>query len=207
MQNARLLTHRSATAAALVKTSCIPSYGKTGDWLWDSRDLTIWTVVECNTGIVAGNLPCLKPLFRVVLGSTYGRGSRKASAPAYGYGSRPYGAGTRQSGAHSKGWGTLASNNTAKGEAYGKAGESYMLTTINAERDGKTGRQSPSASGEASERSGKSSTESLRRGQSNTGGLGGIKVDTEVNVVESHSPLEFGFDGIDAHRREKKDMV
>ena len=141
MQNTRPLTHRSATAAALVKTSYIPSYGKTGDWMWDSRDLTIWTVVECNTGIVAGNLPCLKPLFRVVLGSTYGRGSRKASAPAYGYGSRRYGAGTRQSGTHSKGWGTLASNNTAKGEAYGKTGEGYMLTTINAERDGKTGRK------------------------------------------------------------------
>lgn len=162
---------------------------------------------------MAGNLPCLKPLFRVVLGSTYGRGSRKASAPAYGYGSRPYGAGTRQSGAHSKGWGTLASNKSdgdrdGKVDAprqYGKQGESYMLTTINAERDCKRKRPTPSASGEEGEGSGKSSTDSLRRGHTNTGGLGGIKVDTEVNVVESHSPLEFGFD--DAHRRERKDMV
>ncbi|KAJ4339180.1 hypothetical protein N0V87_003354 [Didymella glomerata] len=195
-----------ATAAALVKTSCIPSYGKTGDWLWDSRNLTIWTVVECNTGIVAGNLPCLKPLFRVVLGSTYGRGSRKASAPAYGYGSRPYGAGTQRSGA--KGWGTLASNKSEGGDApkqYGKQGESYMLTTINADRDYKRRSPTPSATGEDGEGSGKSSTESLRRGHTNAGGLGGIKVDTEVNVVESHSPLEFGFD--DAHRRERKDMV
>lgn len=80
-----------------------------------------------------------------------------------------------------------------------------MLTTINAERDLKSGRKSPSASGEEREGSGKSSTESLHRGHTNIGGLGGIKVDTEVNVVESHSPLDFGFD--DGHRKEKKDMV
>lgn len=201
------LTHPSATAAALVKTSFLPSYGKTGDWLWDSRNLTIWTVVESNIGIIAGNLPCLKPLFRVVLGSTYGHGSRRRTVPQYGYGSRPYGAGTRQSGA--KGWGTLASNKTGEGDgdrdlprAYGK--ESYMLTTINADRDFKTKSGAPSTSGEEGESTGKSSTESLHRGHT-SGGLGGIKVDTEVNVVESHSPLDFGFE--DVVRRERKDMV
>ena len=39
------LTYNSATAAALIKTSFLPSYGRTGDWLWDSRNLTIWTAV------------------------------------------------------------------------------------------------------------------------------------------------------------------
>jgi hypothetical protein len=34
----------SATAAAVVKLSFIPNYGKTGDLLWDSTDITIWTV-------------------------------------------------------------------------------------------------------------------------------------------------------------------
>lgn len=197
----------SATAAALVKTSFIPSYGHTGDWLWDSRNLTIWTVVESNIGIIAGNLPCLKPLFRAVLGSTYGRGSRKTYAPQYGYGSRPYGAGTRQSGVPGKGWGTLASNRTTDGErdlssSYGQK-ESYLLTTINADRDIKAKSRS-SVNGEEGERTGKSSVESLTRGGM-SGRLGGIKVDTEVNIVESHSPLDFGFD--DANKREKKDMV
>lgn len=109
-----------------------------------------------------------------------------------------------------KGWGALASNRSevdrdaAGPKQYGKQGESYLLTTINADRDYKRKSPTPSASGEEGEGSGKSSTESLRRGHAN-GGLGGIKVDTEVNVVESHSPLEFGFD--DAHRRERKDMV
>jgi hypothetical protein len=69
----------SATVAALIKVTFLSSYGKTGDWLWDSRNLTIWTVIESNIGILAGNLPCLKPLFRAVLGSTYGRGTRKSS--------------------------------------------------------------------------------------------------------------------------------
>ncbi|KAJ4983126.1 integral membrane family protein [Stagonosporopsis vannaccii] len=193
-----------ATAAALIKTSFLPSYGKTGDWLWDSRNLTIWTVVESNIGIVAGNLPCLKPLFRAVLGSTYGRGSRKTSAPAYGYGSRPYGAGTRQSGA--KGWGALGSQRTADGEEEGVprgyAGkESFMLTTINAEREFR--RKSAAPSVEEGESTGKSSRESLARGNASPG-LGGIKVDTEVNVVESR-PLDFGFG--DTDKRERRDLV
>ncbi len=44
--------------------SYISNYGKAGDFLWDSANLTIWTVTECNTGIIAGCLACLKPLFR-----------------------------------------------------------------------------------------------------------------------------------------------
>jgi hypothetical protein len=34
----------SACAAAMVKTSFLINYGKTGDFLWDSTNLTIWTV-------------------------------------------------------------------------------------------------------------------------------------------------------------------
>ncbi|CAG8077793.1 unnamed protein product [Penicillium olsonii] len=58
-----------ACAAAFVKLSILPSYGRTGDFLWDYSNLTIWVVTECNTGIVAGSLPTLKPLFKKVLGS------------------------------------------------------------------------------------------------------------------------------------------
>lgn len=65
-----------ACAAAFIKIGSLVNYGKEGDWLWDSRDITIWTVVECNTGIVAGNLPTLRPIFRRILGSTLGYGSR-----------------------------------------------------------------------------------------------------------------------------------
>lgn len=39
-----------ASAAALVKLTYLTNYGRTGDWLWDSRNLTIWTVIECNIG-------------------------------------------------------------------------------------------------------------------------------------------------------------
>ena len=34
----------SACAAGMVKTSYIVNYGKTGDFLWDSANLTIWIV-------------------------------------------------------------------------------------------------------------------------------------------------------------------
>jgi hypothetical protein len=65
-----------ACAAAFIKIGSLVNYGKEGDWLWDSRDITIWTVVECNTGIVAANLPTLRPIFKRILGSTLGYGSR-----------------------------------------------------------------------------------------------------------------------------------
>ena len=67
-----------ACGAAIAKIPSIVNYGKTGDWLWDSRDMCIWTVVECNVGIIAGSIPALRPLFKSVLGSTLG-GSGKAT--------------------------------------------------------------------------------------------------------------------------------
>ncbi|KAH8425084.1 uncharacterized protein LDX57_002832 [Aspergillus melleus] len=75
-----------ACAAACVKVSVLPNYGRTGDFLWDYSDLTIWVVVESNMGIMAGSLPTLKPLFKQALGSY---GSRSKSRP-YTYGSKPY---------------------------------------------------------------------------------------------------------------------
>ncbi|KAJ5193983.1 hypothetical protein N7491_001314 [Penicillium cf. griseofulvum] len=75
-----------ACAASFVKLSILPNYGKTGDFLWDSTNLTIWVVTECNIGIIAGNLPTLKPLFKTVLG-TYG--SRTKTTREY-FGSKQY---------------------------------------------------------------------------------------------------------------------
>jgi len=56
-----------ASAASIIKTSYIGNYGKTGDFLWDSQNLTIWTATECNVGILAASIPCLKPLFKAML--------------------------------------------------------------------------------------------------------------------------------------------
>jgi len=64
-----------ACAAGIVKSAFISNYGKTGDFLWDSANLTIWYSVECNVGIVAACLPCLKPLFKRILESSFGYGS------------------------------------------------------------------------------------------------------------------------------------
>ena len=64
-----------ACAAASVKVSYLPNYGKEGDLLWDSRYITIWTTVELDVAITAASLPCLKPIFKKLLASTYGQDS------------------------------------------------------------------------------------------------------------------------------------
>ena len=81
----------------MVKTSYIINYGKTGDFLWDSANLTIWiawvysslrhllrlmvnTRTECNTGIIAACLPCLKPMFKRILEkSSWAYGSSRSN--------------------------------------------------------------------------------------------------------------------------------
>ena len=197
-----------ATAAAFVKLSYLPNYGREGDLLWDSRDMTIWTVIECNVGIVAGNLPCLKPLFRSLLVSTYGYGSRKTSQPRY-Y-SDAYGAGTKQRSAV-KNYNSLGSNKTSDGEyaGHGSTGKSYMLTTIDAATTGAGG-----LSGSSSERSSpiaeRGSTESITRLNNKTqgsGGLGNITVTTKVNITESLHSQEISEAGRSYRAPQAKEMV
>jgi len=180
-----------ATAAAVVKLYFITSYGKTGDWLWDSRDLTIWTVVECNVGIIAGNLPCLKPIFRTVLGSTYGRGSRKTSE---NYLSKPYGAGSKNRSIPKK-YASLSSDKGAANgefEGYGKTREAYMLTTIGAKRQSGGEGTRTSSSGRSSPLPGKESSESVAR-LNNAGakGRGDITVTTKVDVSDYVDSRQF----------------
>ncbi|KAK4156771.1 decarboxylase [Chaetomidium leptoderma] len=74
-----------ACAAGIVKAAFISNYGKTGDFLWDSANLTIWYSVECNVGILAGCLPCLKPLFKRILVSSLGYGSSNKKDTGSGY--------------------------------------------------------------------------------------------------------------------------
>ncbi|KAI1846173.1 hypothetical protein JX265_010551 [Neoarthrinium moseri] len=80
-----------ACAAAIVKAVYISNYGKSGDFLWDSANLTIWISTELNTGIVAACLPCLKPMFKRILDSSlrYTSSNKKD-----GYNLRTYGPGT-----------------------------------------------------------------------------------------------------------------
>lgn len=198
-----------ATAAALVKLTYLPNYGKTGDWLWDSRNLTIWTVVECNVGIIAGNLPCLKPLFRTVLGSTYGRGSRKTPS---NYLSSPYGPGTNRRSVV-KNYASLTSRKTSDAEfqGYGAAGEAYTLTTIDANKR-KASEASKSSSGRSSPLPGKNSSESVTRLNDKANGLSGlgdITVTTKVDITESvHSRENYEEGGgRRPDRPQAKDMV
>ncbi|KAK3904821.1 hypothetical protein C8A05DRAFT_42164 [Staphylotrichum tortipilum] len=59
-----------AAVAAIVKITFLGSYGKHGDFLWDSADLTIWTTAEINVAIIAASFPCLKPLFKSIFDTT-----------------------------------------------------------------------------------------------------------------------------------------
>ncbi|KAI0377228.1 hypothetical protein F5Y04DRAFT_190433 [Hypomontagnella monticulosa] len=84
-----------ACAASIVKAAFITNYGKNGDFLWDSANLTIWISAETNTGIVAACLPCIKPMFKSIFDSTLRYGSSRKNEAynlrAYGHGSNPKG--------------------------------------------------------------------------------------------------------------------
>ncbi|KAK4173020.1 hypothetical protein QBC36DRAFT_360964 [Triangularia setosa] len=62
-----------AAVAAIVKITFLGSYGKHGDFLWDSADLTIWTTIEICTAIIAASFPCLKPLFKTLFDGSSAR--------------------------------------------------------------------------------------------------------------------------------------
>ncbi|KAK8108920.1 hypothetical protein PG984_014721 [Apiospora sp. TS-2023a] len=68
-----------ATAAAIAKMAYLSNYGKYGDLLFDSADITIWTTIEITVAMIAGSIPCLKPLFKKILdlSSAYRKTSNK----------------------------------------------------------------------------------------------------------------------------------
>lgn len=143
-----------ATAAALVKVSYLPGTGKSNDLLWDARNITIWTVVECNIGIVAGNLPCLKPLIRGIFGSLSGS-------------SRTTGSGNKNVGSKYLGrsYGTRGTRGTVR-----DYGDAHMMTAMEAEES----KDTISAASSAKDASFKE--------DSPFAGWGAITINTEVDV-------------------------
>lgn len=75
-----------ASAAAIVKTTYIYSYGSTKDPLFDVVDLSLWNSLEQDIGIIAACIPCLKQpaerlLKRVGLVSTTHRSRQSGYYP------------------------------------------------------------------------------------------------------------------------------
>ncbi|POR30971.1 Uncharacterized protein TPAR_08825 [Tolypocladium paradoxum] len=67
-----------AAAASIIRITYIKDYGKHGDFLFDSSNLTIWTTVEICVAIVAGSMPSLKPIVvAVISGLSIGRASTR----------------------------------------------------------------------------------------------------------------------------------
>jgi len=98
-----------ACACTIVRTSYIVNYGKTGDFLWDSVNLTIWTCAECNTGITAASIPHLKPLFQAILQKTYYSNESRTGRKGY--------EATDDSGNGSHSLGTMPSSNGGKNQS------------------------------------------------------------------------------------------
>lgn len=150
----------------------------------------------------------MKPLFRTVLGSTYGRGSRKTTGQNYV--TDPYGRGTNHR--SDKNYASIHSTaKEAEGEfqGYGAAGKAYMLTTIDAKQE-KRGSMSKVSSGRSSV--GGDSTESIIGQSSNSHNMhsmGGIAVTTKVDVRESRNPnaQEVYGEATAQQRPEAKQMV
>jgi hypothetical protein len=56
-----------ATAASIVKMIMVRQDGKTGDSMWDSIDLAMWSSIEEQIAIIASCAPCFKPPLERVL--------------------------------------------------------------------------------------------------------------------------------------------
>ncbi|KAL6171274.1 hypothetical protein ACJQWK_04212 [Exserohilum turcicum] len=225
-----------AAAASMIKLSYITNYGRGGDLMWDSRNLTIWTALECNVGMVAGNLPCLKPLFRSLLVSTYGKGSRRTDNTQRAYLSDGYAHGTKERSA-SKSYGPLGSPKISDHAFFGASPpaassssphKAYMLTTIDATHSHKKhnaaapSSPSPSSSGRSSPVPGERSSmenEARLHNTSRNGHrrhhnhnhnheLGTITVTTMVDVTESvHSAQRVAPSERDLAHLRVKDLV
>lgn len=65
----------STVIAAIIKTVALAKWGLLGDYMWDSVDITIWYTTEVAVAIVAGSIPCLKPLFKSIMSTTRRYGS------------------------------------------------------------------------------------------------------------------------------------
>ncbi|KAF2465221.1 uncharacterized protein BDR25DRAFT_91667 [Lindgomyces ingoldianus] len=114
-----------AAAASIVKTTLVKNYGITGDSLWDAIDLTLWSILEEQTGIIAACIPCLKSPFEKVLGRM-GLLSSKGRT-AYGRsGYQNYG----QSGSNGHQLSNLRSNRTGVGMSSGKASDAQSEESI-----------------------------------------------------------------------------
>lgn len=151
MTNTRPKTS-SAVAAAIIKLLFLSHYGKTGDFLWDSTDLTIWISAECNTGIIAACLPCLKPLFKRILDNThYGHSASDNQYTNQSYKMKPYGqqhihSGTANSG-KGKGGGSrhFQAQNLPKVGGRGSRANSKGNAKVNEDELGLAGQATPNA--------------------------------------------------------------
>lgn len=76
----QLLIHFSAAAAASIKVYHITRCCGIGDRVYDGTYITIWSSAECNLGIIAASIPCLRPLFGRYFGQEYRNRSNRSDS-------------------------------------------------------------------------------------------------------------------------------
>ena len=201
------ITARQAIGCGTVATVC-PRVLISGTML-TAEPVTMWTILESCAGIIGGNLPCLKPLARGVLGSTYGRGSRSktigtGATPRYPYLSRT----SNTLAAKSQGFNSLTSSKA--GNHTHDPYDAYMMTSVGPGKEG--GRAESAASVRDDERSDKGSEGSveLLDTQGASMKLGGILKTTEVTQTtfeeRTFSPSPSSRAGAQEDLRPKRDV-
>lgn len=81
-----MLIPYSAAAAAGIKVYYINKCCSVGDGVFDGTYITIWAAAECNLGIIAASIPCLRPLFGRYFG--HDRHERHARSARYAHSNR-----------------------------------------------------------------------------------------------------------------------
>jgi len=73
-----------ASTATIVRIPYIAGMSNIADFLWATSDVAIWSTIEIGIGITASATATLRPLFRIMLGSTQNASGHKSSSQMWG---------------------------------------------------------------------------------------------------------------------------
>lgn len=84
LTGSELTNDRSASTATIVRIPYISGMSNIADFLYATTDVAIWSTVEIGIGISASAAATLRPLFRILLGSTQNASGMKSSGQVWG---------------------------------------------------------------------------------------------------------------------------
>ena len=86
-----LFHNNSASISTIVRLKLLLNYNSVSDYLYGVANIALWSVVELGSGLIAGSMATLRPLFKFIpfLRSSRSGSGKGASAP-HGYGNRSH---------------------------------------------------------------------------------------------------------------------